>query len=62
MTSRPFDPDVYVDESAVLLGIDLTEESRRETVFNLRVAVAQAQLLFSDKIEESEEPAPVYKA
>jgi len=62
VTSKPFDPHAYVDAAAALLGLDLTEDSRKETVFNLRVAAAQAELLLSADLDELEEPAPVFRA
>jgi hypothetical protein len=61
LTSKPFDPEAFVDAAAPLLGLTLTEESRVEILFNLRVAAAQAELLLSAELPELKEPAPVFR-
>jgi 1-carboxybiuret hydrolase subunit AtzG-like protein len=60
MTSAPFDPEALVDAMSPLLGLDLTPESRAETVVHLRIASQQAELLLSAPIGDCEEPAPVF--
>ena len=62
MNPKSFDAEAYVDAATPLLGLALTEESRAEAIFNLKVAAAQAELLLSADFDELEEPAPVFHA
>lgn len=62
MNPESFDAETYVDAATRLLGLTLTAESRAETIFNLRVAAVQAELLLSADFDELEEPAPVFRA
>jgi len=61
VTSTIFDPEAFVDAAAPLHGLTLTAESRAETILNIRLAGAQAKLLFSVELPEMEEPAPVFR-
>ena len=61
MTPAPFDPEAMVDAMAPLLGLTLTEQSRAQTILQLRVAAEQAELLLSAPLDDCEEPAPVFR-
>ena len=61
MTSKLFDPEAFLAAAAPLLGLTFTEESQTETLFNLRVAAAQAELLLSAEFPDLEEPATVFR-
>jgi hypothetical protein len=61
MTPAPFDPEALVDAMAPLLGLILTEDSRAQTILQLRVAAQQAELLLSVPLDDREEPAPVFR-
>jgi hypothetical protein len=61
MTSEAFDPEALVDAMAPLLRLSLTRESRAETILQLRIAAEQAELLLSGRLDDLEEPAPVFK-
>ena len=61
MSEGQFDPEALVEAMAPLLGIELTPESRAQTILHLRIAVDQADLLMSAEIGDEDEPAPVYR-
>ena len=46
---------------APLLGLALTPDSHAETIVHLRIAAEQAELLLSGALDDSVEPAPVFK-
>ena len=56
-----FDPGALVDAIAPLLGLELTPESRAQTIVHLRIAAEQAGLLLAGAFEDDDEPAPVYR-
>jgi hypothetical protein len=56
-----FDPEALVDAMAPLLGLALTPDSHAETIVHLRIAAEQAELLLSGALDDSVEPAPVFK-
>ena len=62
MTAKGFDPEAVVDAMAPLLGLTLTPESRAQTLVHLRIAVEQAEKLFSVPLDDEQEPAPVFTA
>jgi Protein of unknown function (DUF4089) len=62
VTAKGFDPEAMVDAMAPLLGLTLTPESRAQTLVHLRIAVEQAEKLFSVPLDDEQEPAPVFTA
>lgn len=62
MSANGFDPEAAVDAMAPLLGLTLTPESRAQTLVHLRIAVEQAEKLFSVPLDDEQEPAPVFTA
>jgi hypothetical protein len=62
VTAKGFDPEAVVDAMAPLLGLTLTPESRAQTLVHLRIAVEQAEKLFSVPLDDEQEPAPVFTA
>ena len=62
MSSASFDPEALIDAMNPLLGLDLTPESRAQTALHLRIAAQQAEKLLSIALDDSDEPAPVFKA
>jgi hypothetical protein len=60
MTSETFDPSALVDAMAPLLGLELTAESRAQTILHLRIAAEQAEKLLSVSLDDQEQPAPVF--
>ena len=60
MTTAPFDPEALIDAMGPLLHLNLTRESRAQTVVHLKIAAEQATLLLSATISDHQEPAPVF--
>jgi predicted negative regulator of RcsB-dependent stress response len=60
VTSDSFDPGALADAMAPLLGLTQTSESRLQTIVHLRIAAEQAEKLLSVRLDDQEEPAPVF--
>jgi len=61
-TLDSFDPDAVVDALLPLLGLAATPESRAQTIVHLKIAAEHARKLLSVPLDDSDEPAPVFKA
>ena len=46
---------------APLLGLALTADLRAGTILQLRIAAQQAELLFSEQLDDGLEPAPAFR-
>jgi hypothetical protein len=62
VTTNTFDPEAAVDSMASLVGLTLQPESRTQTIVHLRIASEHAQKLLSVRLDDQEEPAPVFTA
>ena len=51
----------YVDAVAGMIGLPIPEASRPVVVANLEVACRMAKMLEEIKIDEREDPAPVFR-
>ena len=60
----PIDPreDAFMETSAALLGLQITEEHKPAIVENLRLIRGHIANLMAFEIPEREEPAPVFRA
>jgi hypothetical protein len=62
LTTNAFDPEAVLDAMLPLLGLEATEQSRAATIVHLRIAAEHASKLLSAKLNDQEEPAPVFTA
>ena len=56
------DWDIYMDQAARLLDLELTEDMRTATRANLEVAERMAKVVADYPLDDHAEPAPVYSA
>jgi hypothetical protein len=55
------DPEKYLDAMAAAIGITVPEEHRAGTLIYLRLASAIARPLVEAAIDETVEPAPIFR-
>jgi hypothetical protein len=62
MTEPPFDfdPDAVIDAMAPLLDLIVDDDSRPQVRAHLEIAARMAKLLFDHRLDDYEEPAPVF--
>jgi hypothetical protein len=60
MEQKTFDPDAIIDAVAPLLGLTIGETSRAPVKTHLEIAERMASLLFEKKLDDHEEPGPVF--
>ncbi len=58
----PFDPDAVIDAIAPLLDLTVDDASRPQVKTHLEIAARMAALLFERKLDDREEPGPVFTA
>lgn len=62
MPDKPFDPDALIDALAPLLDLTVDDASRPQVKTHLEIAARMAVLLFEHKLDDHEEPGPVFTA
>jgi hypothetical protein len=60
MSDKKFDADALIDAAAPLLGLVVDDASRPIVRTHLEIAAAMAALLSEAKLEDQQEPAPVF--
>jgi hypothetical protein len=58
--SGNFDPDLLIEASLPLLGLELTPESRVAVKTHLEIAERLARLVVEFALDDEAEPAPVF--
>ena len=61
MTDQPFEPEVYVDAAAALIGLPIDPVHRPGVVVNLERLAQMAALVMEFPLPEDAEPAPVFR-
>ncbi len=62
MTDNHFEPDSFIDALAPLLDLIIDDASRAQVKTHLEIAARMAALLFEHKLDDHEEPVPVFAA
>jgi hypothetical protein len=62
MPDKPFDPDAVIDALAPLLDLIVDDASRPQVKAHLEIAERLAALLFEHRLDDHEEPGPVFTA
>ena len=60
MTDQPFEPEVYVDAAAALIGLPIDPVHRPGVVVNLERLAQMAALVMEFPLPDEAEPAPVF--
>lgn len=61
MSYKPFDVDAVIESVAPLVQLPIADEYRPGVRQNLKTAAKMAALLAQVKLDDSVEPAPVYR-
>ncbi len=61
MNYKPFDVDAVMDAMAPLLGLRISPEYRNGIKLNLKTAAKMAAVVEQVKLDDEQEPAPVYR-
>ena len=62
MPDKLFDPDAVIDALAPLLDLPIDDASRPQIKTHLEIAARLAALLLEHKLDDHEEPGPVFTA
>lgn len=60
MPDKPFDPDALIDVLGPLLDLTVDDASRPQVKTHLEIAARLAALLFEHKLDDHEEPGPIF--
>jgi Protein of unknown function (DUF4089) len=60
MDEKRFDADAFIDAAAPLVGLTIDEASRPLVKAHLEFASDMAALLFQERLDDQQEPAPVF--
>jgi hypothetical protein len=61
MPSQSFDPEIYIDAAAALIGLPLDPAHRPGVVLNLERIAQMATLVMDFPLPDAAEPGPVFR-
>jgi hypothetical protein len=61
MNDDMIDFNLWIDAMAPVLGLSIDEEARKGVAINLEVATRMAGILDAIKVEDHDEPLPVFR-
>jgi hypothetical protein len=61
MSDQPFDPAIYVDAAAGLIGLPIDPAHRPGVILNFERIAQMAALVMEFPLTDSDEPAPVFR-